>query len=655
MSVGFTRPALLATLLVGCNGGGTAPAVPVADAALPASPLEVLARPPFVPRDLALFARSAFPAAPVAPTAPGPGLDEAGSRTMLQETLRARPALSPEVTVATAALFDDPTLRRLIPAPTLRAALLLLRGTAGDAAIAAITGGMFAGVAFAAPPPFVGDSAAWVEDSGAISVADWARFEDPRALAPVIAHETLHADADVQSKEEAIAAALEAIIYGQLLRESPALVRAGTRLVVYDDTRLLERLNSRDEMGKLRLTYASGPTLPGSQTGYGFFMEFYEPFFGRSTPGNVTLQAMVRAVTGMTATGGFDNALVELLDANQVALSAEDLLALAGTLELDTAPPAPAPLPDRPQVILAPAPAANDAQALQLLRQPPFTPRNPALFDQGAYPAGPPDVPAAAPGPDAATARRILQESGRGGVDALAAFDGAALAAAVPNPSLRAALLLLRGTAADTVIGAVQAGVFAGIDFIEPLLELPFSTVLRAQGQARIVLNGMMRFEDPRLLAPWIAEAALHEDAVKTPKELLLGRAVVPLIYGQLLLDSPALAKGGTRLARILNRVLLGRLNSRDADGNLRLLQSRGNIYPGSAGTLESYLSVYIPFGPDTPGSRTLWDVVSALTGTAGFRGSFSVDTIRRLDQSQALLTATQVVTLLRTLEVDLP
>jgi hypothetical protein len=517
---------------------------------------------------------------------------------------------------------------------------------------------MFASIDFTSAPPFVGDSAAWVEDSGAISVADWARFEDPRALASVIAHETLHADADVQSKEEAIAAALEAIIYGQLLRESPALASAGTRLAVYDNTRLLERLNSRDETGKLRLTYASGPILPGSQTGYGFFMEFYEPFFGRATAGNVTLQAMVRAVTGVTATGGFDNALVELLDRNQVALAPEDLVALAGTLDLDTAPPAPAPLPDRPPDTFAPPPAPpDDPQSLRILRQPPFTPTNPALFDQGAYPAGPPDVAAAAPGPDAPAVRKILQDTLThrqiGDVPGtLSAFD--ALAATVPNASLRAALLLLRGTAADTVIGAVQGGVFSGIDFIEPLQELPFSTVLRGPQGARIVLDGMMRFEDPRLLAPWIAEAALHEDLVKTSKELLLGRAVVPLIYGQILLDSPAVAKSGTRLARILNRVLLGRLNSRDADGKLRLLEASGNIYPGSAGSLASYLSVYIPFGPDTPGSRTLWDMVSALTG-APFQGDFSVNTIRLMDQSQRLLTAAQVVTLLRTLELDVP
>jgi hypothetical protein len=372
---------------------------------------------------------------------------------------------------------------------------------------------------------------------------------------------------------------------------------------------------------------------------------------------------MVRAVTGMTAPGGFDNQLVELLDGNQIALGPEDLVRLAGTLELDTAPAAPPPLPARARVVLPAAPAPDpgaEMAALQILQQPPLPPRNPALFDQGAYPAGPPDAPAPGPGPDGPAARSLLQEtlSRRfGAADprasaALAAFDGAALTAAVPSPSLRAALLMLRGTAGDTVIGAFEAGVFGGLDFIEPRPDLPFSTELRSSpGKLTLALNGAMRFEDPRLLAPWIVEAALHEDAVKTPKELLLGRAVVPLLHGQFLLESPALARTGTRLCRILNRVLLGRLNDRDAAGKLRLLEGRGNILPGSAGTLPSYLGVYIPFGPDTPGGRTMWDVVSALTGMATFEGPFSVATIRLLDQSQALLTATQVVALLRTLE----
>jgi hypothetical protein len=673
-----SRAWLVATaVLAACDGGGSGPndgGPPASDgapgsAAMAPPALEVLSRPPFVPRNLALFARAVFPAAPAPIEAPAPGVDEAASRALLAATLRERPGLTPETASATAALFDDPTLQRLVPPPPLRAALLLLRGTAGEAAIAAVTSGAFASVGFAAPPPFVGDSAAWVDGAagkGSIFVADWARFEDPRALASVLAHETLHSDADVQSKEEAIAAALESIIYGQLLLETPALAHAGTRLAAYDNTRLLERLDSRDESGQLRLTYSSGPTLPGSQTGYGFFMEYYEPFFGRSTAGNPTLQAIARAVTGTTPSGGFDNALVELLDRNQVALAPEDLVRLAGTLELDTAPAAPLPLAPRPPAAPPAAPApAPDAEALQILRMPPFTPKNPGLFDRGAYPAEPPDVDAGPPGPDPALARHLLYDTlshrfGDGdprAVAAVAAFDGAALQAAVPSPSLRAALLLLRGTAGDTVIGAFEAGVFARLDFIEPLIDLPFSTVLRPSPGAApgIALNGALRFEDPRLLAPWIVEAALHEDAVKTPKELLLGRAVVPLLHAQFLLETPELARTGTRLARILNRVLLGRLNSRDAEGKLRLLEARGNIFPGSAGSLDSYLGVYIPFGPDTPGSRTMWDVVGALTGTTGFEGPFSVATIRTLDQSQALLTAGQVVTLLRTLELDVP
>jgi hypothetical protein len=648
----------------GTGGGGTG------GSSTPASAIEILARPPFIPRQPELFAGSAYPTAAAAKLAPGPGLDPAGARALLVDVLGKRAGQPAGVAAATAALFDDGAFAQRISEPALRAAVLLLRGTAGEAAIDAITSGSFVAVGFAAPPPYVGDSPAWVEDvggKGAIRVADWARFEDPRALASVLAHETLHSDTDVQSKEETICAALEAIIYGQLLRETPALARAGTRLAAYNNLRLLERLNSRDETGALRLTYSSGPTLPGSVTGYGFFMEFYEPFFARATAGNPTLQAFVRAVTGSTPTGGFDNALVELLDRAEVALSPDDLVQLAIALDLDQSPPAPFAIPARPPApvaALAPPPADAEAQALRVLQQPPFTPRNPALFDSAAYP-GAADVPAAAPGPDAAAVRRVLETTlmrRLGGNDAripaaLGAFDTGALTRAIPSPSLRAALLLLRGTAGDTVVEAFATGALAALDFNDTQPELPMSTVLHPLqgGPPRLVLNGTLRFEDPRLLAPWIVEAALHDDAVKTPKELLLGRAVLPLIYGQLLLESPEVAKAGTRLSRILNRVLLGRLNSRGADGKLRLLQATGNIFPGSAGTLASYLGIYIPFGPDTPGGRTLSDVMNALTGSNDFTGPFSVATIRLLDDHQALLSATQIVTLLRTLETNVP
>ena len=227
----------------------------------------------------------------------------------------------------------------------------------------------------------------------------------------------------------------------------------------------------------------------------------------------------------------------------------------------------------------------------------------------------------------------------------------------VPEPALRAALLLLRGTSGDTVIEAVAAGVFAGVAFTQPVADLPRASILPPAPQARptLAINGLLRFEDPRLVAPLLLEAALHEDAVRTPKENLVGQALLPLIHGQLVLETPSLVKTGTLLARQLNGLLLGRLNSRDLEGRLRLTASRGNIFPGSVANVGSYLGIFIPFGPDTPGSRGLWDVITAVTGDATFEGPFSVATIRLLEDRQALWSAEQIVTLLRVLETNVP
>jgi hypothetical protein len=668
---------VLCLLMAACDGseppigGDDAGAGDTGTAPSPAAAIEILRRPPFPPRDPALFLRALYPDTPEESTAPGPGLNAAQARALLSETLARRGLPAADVT-ATVALFDDPVLGRTIPAPALRAALLLLRGTAGDAAIATLTaaGGPFSGVGVGPLPAFAAGSPAIIEGRGArgqIVFADWTAGEDPRALAAALAHESLHSDADVDSKEEAICSAIEAVIHGQLLLESPELATAGTRMARYNNTRLLERLNGRDATGKLRVLTSTGFTLPRSQVGYGFAIEYYEPFT-RNTPGSAGLAAMLQAVTGMAAPAAFDNPTIELLDAHQTALSAPQLVALAETLKLDTDPAADRPVPDRPAAPLTPpAPSSPDpaeTEALRLLQQPPFAPANVALFDQLAYPGGPPDAFAAAPGPDAAAARRLLQQvlNARLGPDdartaaTLSAFDGAAWGRIAPEPSLRAAVLSLRGSFGDTVIGAFEAGVFEAIGFGAAAPDLPLAgPVPPAPGaRPRLVVNGLIRHEDPRLLAPWIVEAALHDDAVKTPKELLVGRALVPLVHARQLLDTPDLVKAPTRLGRLLNRLLLGRINARDAQGKLRLLMGRGAIFPGSAGTQTTYLAIYVPYGPDTPGSRTLWDVVSALTGSS-FDQGFSVATVGLLDTQQRLFSAQQIVALARLLELRVP
>jgi hypothetical protein len=683
------RPAALAWALVAfaaaaCSGdhpvdaGGDAAAGPDAspgappDGAPSEDPAVVVRRPPFVPRQIAHFSRLFYPDGPAEQPAPAPGPSDADLRALLTSTLQRRPGMAGERGAAVVAQLDDPALTRLVPAGNLRAALLLLRGTAGDAALEAVTGGAFTGVRFGAGHACCPNTSAWVEASGArgpIVVADWASHEDPRALAAVLAHEALHEDAAVNGKEEAIASALEAVVYGQLVLESPDIARAGTRLTRANNTRLLERLNSRDQTGKLRLLVSTGYTLPRSHAGYGFMIEFYEPFFTGGTPGNALLGAMVQRVTGTrVVTRAFDDAAVELLDQQSVALAPADIVALAAALELDTDARADTPPQDRdPSAVTGAAPPAagpGEAAALAVLKRPPFTPRNVALFDRAAYPGGPPDAPAAGPGLDAAASRALVQDTlsrrlGAGDArvaSALAAFDGP-LAAAIPEPALRAALLSLRGTAADTVVEAVVAGVFTGVVFAPAVPEMPFAWAMPPPAGKRpaLAVNGTVRFEDPRLLASFIAGAALQEDASKTPKELLVGRALVPLFHAQQLLDAPALARTGTQLGRVLNRVLLARLNSRDAEGRLRLLTSTGNVYPGSAGTLPSYLGSYVPYGPDTPGGRTLWDMVAAATRTPAFQGTFSVATVQALDQNQALLSAEQIVVLARTLELDVP
>jgi hypothetical protein len=127
------------------------------------------------------------------------------------------------------------------------------------------------------------------------------------------------------------------------------------------------------------------------------------------------------------------------------------------------------------------------------------------------------------------------------------------------------------------------------------------------------------------------------------------------LIYGQFMLERPTLAASGTELTRIANTRLMARLNTRDANGNLRLFTSQGNVFPG--GTFESYFAAPLePLGNDTPGNKVLKGELTKIVGKGvkvPKKPNFDDKTLLLLDGHEGFLSPEQVVQLAQILKLD--
>jgi hypothetical protein len=209
----------------------------------------------------------------------------------------------------------------------------------------------------------------------------------------------------------------------------------------------------------------------------------------------------------------------------------------------------------------------------------------------GLYPDGPPMQPLPRTTPTEATARAQLASFLTGSPvrsAALALFDRADVKAKMPDPTLRAALAALRGTAGEPAIDLFLRS---------PLLDAPRFGGLGVQmlGRASIVgypnrkiaiiVNVRHQAEHPALLSTTVMHEILHHDVVPAsfPEEILLNW-VAGVVHMQMLARQPALAMGGTELSRFMNEWALELTNSR-APGSHRIAlvvpNGRG-VAPGS-------------------------------------------------------------------------
>ena len=320
---------------------------------------------------------------------------------------------------------------------------------------------------------------------------------------------------------------------------------------------------------------------------------------------------------------------------------------------------------------------ASDTTATDTLKQPPFAPTNTSLLAPFLY-GGPGASPPTSGPSDEATLRQQLGDlleqrfpnNPKTVRHALALFDSSETKQKVSDPRLRAAVVGLKGTAGEPGMQGLLNGAFSTVRFVtESDIIAAFGSsdcgciaavVPYSDGHLEVWVPDTLQYEDFRQHIPAMAHEALHrsfEDGVADPRhEELIANSVDALIYGQLLLENPELATSGTEIAVSNNTKLMARLNTRDSEGNLRLLASTGNIFPNSNSYVPHFAVVFEPLGEPTRGSRVLTREVKNVVGrhvTLPKRVNFNDKTVKRLDRRQALLTDAQIVKLAKILKLD--
>jgi hypothetical protein len=304
--------------------------------------IDILKRPPFAPTDVNLFSPQTYSSAPPLQPAAAKPLNEAQIRGQLTSTLAARLRNCNDIQ-AGLAVYNDPAIKSTVPDPRLRAALTSLKGTPGEASIESIKNGDFKEVGFKDLPDDIialSQRPTTAGEKPSIFFNTRYQHEDFRLLAPILLHETLHSDSNSSGREERINTTLETMVYGQFALENPNLAKTGTELARRHNTRLMAVLNSRNSDGQLRpFTAQAGNVFPGGRPlnnfGDAFTTQSGQPL-SDSSPGNATLQKVLKAVTGVNVqNAGFDAATDNVIDQNQIMFSPNKLVQLAKTLKLD--------------------------------------------------------------------------------------------------------------------------------------------------------------------------------------------------------------------------------------------------------------------------------------------------------------------------------
>ncbi len=597
-------------------------------------------------------------------------MTEDHARDRLKRFLRLR-HLDSDVINGAVARYDDPAVQQIVPAPTLRAALLMLTGwDPYQISIDAILDGNNPSGA-----PFASVDFGTIEISEAIATIETGRsgrmrmilnsayeHEPPEQFIPVIVHESLHGGGVNSRQEEVIANILDAICYSEVLLADPRVAAFGTDLTLFNNVEVLALLNSMGRAGGGELGISSsplgdifiGPNLNDFDAESIRAVIEADDFYGalpdRGSPGQPTFDALIGRFPNASRLGStpdFNNAALAVIDGGVGAIiSPAKAVQLATLLGLDmTAGVSEGPVPTTAPTSLA---------------ERPFAPFNDDHFNRNeAQPAG--KLLSEKAGRAAlADALDVRQVTGSKRSRLLRQYSASATKDLVPDPSLRAAVSLLGAT---SPWDASMTAVLDGENSTKKPLQVRFADldgstlVVRRSldGHPAILINSWLKGESPALLSTYIVEGTLLSEDAPTEDEAVAGALLGSLAYAAALLVDPDLAAGETWGVIERNRDLLALLNSSawmteggvtnaDSIGFLRASNGALDILPGLYADAPSF-SAYIRAQPHIPQlagqvSRAAQPVFDRYLSFAGIRvqprgGDNSLD-----DQTMAALDA---------------
>ncbi len=368
------RPIVLVPVCLALLLGPYLAAVPPA-AAVPCSPTlpvdderasEILATErPFAPTNRDLFHSFTHPDwEDVAPIVfpEGPALSDEETRDALRVFLERRFPCDPQRVDDGLEVYGDPLARQKFPEPTLRAALAALTGTLGEPAIPFLLRTVPIVLVHFNVYVLSGEGLPG-RVAGAYSLADGTaeivfdrryRFLPFGTLSALLFHEALHTGVDDDEAglpEEAVATALEALVYMEMLLTDPSLAALPDEMTRYNNNQqAVARLNSGPP-GSHRLTLfvpdGEESIDPLATEPITEFYEYYatysapdDPDFReRESEGNELLRTVLETLAepGETppAAADFDQETLAFVDQNQGVLSPAELIAVACILELD--------------------------------------------------------------------------------------------------------------------------------------------------------------------------------------------------------------------------------------------------------------------------------------------------------------------------------
>ena len=226
----------------------------------------------------------------------------------------------------------------------------------------------------------------------------------------------------------------------------------------------------------------------------------------------------------------------------------------------------------------------------------------------GFYPQGSAMHPASGPAPTEAQVRTKLKSYLRAQFpndtakvnSGLALFDGQQAKDMIPDPTLRAALVGMRGTLLQpTISHLLNSGKFeSGVRF-GSIPQQGLIAITAGSGPRFIRFNNRYEREDFRYLVGIIGHEALHDDTSGPGSEEAILNSLSGMAYLQVLSRHPGLAYTGTELSRQMNDLALLFLNTHEhGSPNSEVYAPTGKaIAPASPRNAHDIWTIFVPSG----------------------------------------------------------